>query len=61
MNRLHDEIKAVMALPEVRRQIIDIGLIPADTPSVEELQRFVNQEIVRWGKLVNQAGIAGSE
>jgi tripartite-type tricarboxylate transporter receptor subunit TctC len=61
VTKLHDEFKAIMALPEVRQQIANIGLIPIDTPSVAELQRFVSAEIVRWGKLVNQAGIAGSE
>jgi len=25
------------------------------------LQRFINSEIGRWGKVVHQAGIAGSE
>jgi tripartite-type tricarboxylate transporter receptor subunit TctC len=61
VDRLHAELAAVLALPEVRRQMINIGLIPVDTPSVTELRRFVSDEIVRWGKLVEQAGIAGSE
>jgi hypothetical protein len=38
-----------------------MGLIPVDTPSVEQLKSFVDSEIVRWGKLVQQAGIAGSQ
>ncbi len=41
--------------------MISMGLIPIDTPSVEELQNFVKSEIVRWGKLVQQVGIAGTE
>jgi len=27
----------------------------------EELQRFIDGEIVRWGKVVQQAGLAGTE
>jgi tripartite-type tricarboxylate transporter receptor subunit TctC len=61
VNRLHDEFKAVFNLPEVRQQMIAMGLIPIDTPSVEELQGFVRSEIVRWGKIVQQVGIAGTE
>jgi hypothetical protein len=41
--------------------MIAMGLIPIDTPSVEDLQRFVKSEIVHWGDLVRQVGIAGSE
>jgi hypothetical protein len=41
--------------------MIKMGLIPIDSPSVEELQSFVQSEIARWGKLVQQVGIAGTE
>jgi len=61
VNKLHDEIKTLVAQPEIQQQMIKMGLIPVDTPSVEQLQSFVASEIVRWGKLVQQAGIAGSE
>jgi tripartite-type tricarboxylate transporter receptor subunit TctC len=61
VNKLHDEIKALVAQPEIQQQMIQMGLIPVDTPSVEQLRNFVAFEIVRWGKLVQQAGIAGSE
>lgn len=61
VNRLHAELKAIMALPEMKQQLVTMGLLPVDSPPVDELQRFVATEIDRWGKLVQQAGIAGSE
>jgi tripartite-type tricarboxylate transporter receptor subunit TctC len=61
VNRLHAELQTVMASADIRRQMIEMGLIPVDTPSVEELQRFVDAEIVRWGRIVEQVGIAGTE
>jgi tripartite-type tricarboxylate transporter receptor subunit TctC len=61
VDRLHDEFKTVIKSPEIWQQMISMGLIPIDTPSVEELQNFVKSEIVRWGKLVQQVGIAGTE
>ena len=61
VNKLHDEIKTLVAQPEIQQQMIKMGLIPVDTPSVEQLKSFVASEIVRWGKLVQQAGIAGSQ
>jgi hypothetical protein len=38
-----------------------MGLLPVNTPSVAALQIFVETEIARWGKVVEQAGIAGSQ
>jgi len=61
VDKLHDEIKRAMAQPAMREQLIKMGLIPVDTPGVEELQRFLAREIDGWGKLVRQTGLAGSE
>jgi tripartite-type tricarboxylate transporter receptor subunit TctC len=61
VTRLNTELKAVMALPETKKQIVDIGLIPMEPPPVEEMQKFLAAEITRWGKLVHEAGIAGTE
>jgi tripartite-type tricarboxylate transporter receptor subunit TctC len=61
VDKLHAELIAILALPEVQSQILKLGMLSFDNPSVEGLQDFVKSEIVRWGKVVRQAGIAGSE
>jgi tripartite-type tricarboxylate transporter receptor subunit TctC len=61
VSRLHAQLRSIVALPEIQQQIVKIGMIPLDSPPPEELQPFINSEIVRWGKIVQQAGIAGSE
>ena len=61
VDRLHSELLSVVALPEFKDQIISGGMLPMDNPSVEGLQDFVKSEIVRWGAVVRQAGLAGSE
>jgi tripartite-type tricarboxylate transporter receptor subunit TctC len=61
VDRLHAELKSVIKSDDVWQQMIKMGLIPIDSPSVEELQSFVQSEIARWGKLVQQVGIAGTE
>ena len=61
VQRLHNEIKNISAQAEIEERIIKNGQTPTATPSVAELQNFVRSEIVRWGKVVQQAGIAGSE
>jgi tripartite-type tricarboxylate transporter receptor subunit TctC len=59
--KLHAELKSIGALPDVQRQISAMGLIPIDTPAVDDLQLYVKSEIERWGKVIRAAGIAGSE
>jgi tripartite-type tricarboxylate transporter receptor subunit TctC len=61
VDKLHRELMAVAALPEFKERIIAGGMLPMDNPSVEGLQDFVKSEIVRWGAVVRQAGLAGSE
>ena len=59
--KLHDTIAAIMNDPEVRTSLVRDGAIPQQSPPVDELKRFVASEIERWGKVVEKAGIAGSE
>jgi tripartite-type tricarboxylate transporter receptor subunit TctC len=61
VDKLHADFKAVLALPEVKEQIAKTGMVPMDDPSIATLQQFIKSEIERWGKVVRQAGIAGSQ
>jgi tripartite-type tricarboxylate transporter receptor subunit TctC len=61
LDKLNSEITAVLAMPEVREQILKYGLLPLQNQSVDELSLFVKHEIDRWGKVVRDAGIAGSQ
>ncbi len=59
--RLHAEITALAASAEIREQTIKLGMIPVTSPALAQLRGFLPREIGRWGTLVQQAGIAGSE
>jgi tripartite-type tricarboxylate transporter receptor subunit TctC len=61
VQRLHAEVKDFMVQPEIKEYVFKMGLLPVDTPSVPSLRVFVETEIARWGKVVEQAGIAGSQ
>jgi tripartite-type tricarboxylate transporter receptor subunit TctC len=60
VDKLNAEIKAVMALPEIQKQVTDRGQVPMASPTPAELSAFIDTEIGRWGKIVQQAGLAGS-
>jgi tripartite-type tricarboxylate transporter receptor subunit TctC len=59
--KLNGELNAAVAMTDVRARMRDIGMLPVGTGSPEELAQFFQSEIVRWGKVVQDAGIARSE
>jgi tripartite-type tricarboxylate transporter receptor subunit TctC len=61
VDKLAAETRRIVAAPDVQRLFIDTGNIPLSSPPPEQLQGYLKSEIVRWGKVVEQAGIAGSE
>ena len=61
VRRLNHELKGITVLPEIRERFTSMGLIPIDSPPVDRLQAYVKSEIARWGRVIQQAGIAGSE
>ena len=58
--KVNAELKAVMAEPDVQKQLIGRGQIPVVSPPPPELVRFMASETDRWGKIVREAGLAGS-
>lgn len=61
VDKLHDDFKSVLSLPEVKSEITTLGMLPMEDLPVAGLRAFVSSEIERWGKVVRQAGIAGSQ
>jgi tripartite-type tricarboxylate transporter receptor subunit TctC len=60
VEKLSAEIRAIIALPEIRQQIEKIGLEPLDSPPPAELRKFLDADITTWTNLVRQIGLAGS-
>jgi tripartite-type tricarboxylate transporter receptor subunit TctC len=44
-----------------KEQILKYRFLPLPNRGLEELKDFVKSEIVRWGKVVHEAGIAASQ
>jgi tripartite-type tricarboxylate transporter receptor subunit TctC len=56
VNQLNAEINRMVQQPEVRERFVSVGLIPiGGTP--EALGDYLKSEIVRWTKVVKEAGI----
>jgi len=54
VDRLSGEIQRIVRQPEVRARIIDLGTEPVgNTP--DEFRAFMESEVTRWAKVINQA------
>jgi len=61
VERLYRELKAILATPEMKKDFEATGRIAVDSPPPDALVKFVRDEIVRLGKVVEAAGIARSQ
>jgi tripartite-type tricarboxylate transporter receptor subunit TctC len=61
VQRLHVEFKAIMGLPDVQETVGRTGVVPVVSPPLAELPKFIATEKERWGKVVQQVGLAGTQ
>ena len=54
-------MKRIMSEPDMRERISAITPIPNDTPSIDEMRSYIASEQVKWGTLVKQLGLEGSQ
>lgn len=56
VTRIHSEVVKIMAIPEVRKRVVDLGFyIITNTP--EQFAAQVNEEVAKWGKVIRSANI----
>jgi hypothetical protein len=60
VDRLHANLKAIVMAPTTQQKLIELGVIPIDTPPVPTL-RACEARNWAWGKEVEHASLAGSE
>ena len=56
IGKLHGEIVAIMALPDVRERFVAQAAEPVGNRP-EEYAAFIQSEIVKWAKVVKEAGL----
>jgi tripartite-type tricarboxylate transporter receptor subunit TctC len=61
VQRLHNEFRTIMGLPDVQETVGRTGVVPVVSPSLDELSKFVVSEKERWGKVVAQVGLTGTQ
>ncbi len=61
IDRLHLEMKRAMMDPETRERIAALGLIPNDTPTIDDMRAYIQSERLKWGGMVRELGLEGSQ
>ena len=61
VERLHAEMKRIMQDTEMQAKIAALGLIPNDSPSIEDMRGYIQAEQLKWGTMVKQLGLEGSQ
>ena len=56
IKRLNSEVRAIVDSPEVKGHLADLGFQPI-TSTPEELGEFVKLQLVKWTKMIKEAGI----
>ncbi len=60
VDRLHAEMKKIMADPEMIKMTEKIGLIPVQSPDIKGIETYLAAEREKWGGLVKQIGLEGT-
>ena len=61
VDKLFADIGAVLEIPEVKKDFIEAGRIPAQQTSIEEMESYIKSERDKWRKVTEMAGVAGSQ
>jgi tripartite-type tricarboxylate transporter receptor subunit TctC len=54
-------MKRIMQAPEMRAQITALGLILNDSSSTEDMRSYIASEQLKWGAMVKQLGLEGTQ
>jgi tripartite-type tricarboxylate transporter receptor subunit TctC len=59
--KLYDAFRTVLADDTVRAKMITLGMVPQSSPPPDKLQAYIDADQARWGQVVKDAGLAGTE
>jgi tripartite-type tricarboxylate transporter receptor subunit TctC len=61
VERLHGEMRKIMSTPDMKQRAANIGLLPIDSPPLDGLRAYIKAEQDKWGKIVRDLGLAGTQ
>ena len=61
IDRLIGEMKRITGSAAFQQKVSTIGLIPRQPATLEDMQAYIRSERVRWGGIIKQLGLEGSQ
>jgi tripartite-type tricarboxylate transporter receptor subunit TctC len=61
IDTLHKALFAIMGSQEMHKELIAQGLVPVTSDPPDKLKNFIKAEVARYGRIVEQAGLKGSQ
>jgi tripartite-type tricarboxylate transporter receptor subunit TctC len=55
IRRIHDEVRTILALPDVRERLVNMGPAPSSS-TPEEFAAVVQAEVKKWAQVVKDSG-----
>jgi tripartite-type tricarboxylate transporter receptor subunit TctC len=61
LDKLNTEVDAIVHTDEINKKFVGMGLVPIGKGSRKELAAYVKSETGRWAKVIQNAGLAGTQ
>jgi tripartite-type tricarboxylate transporter receptor subunit TctC len=57
VNRLHAEVIKALAAADLKKQLLELGIVATSSASPAAFAAYVAQETAKWAKVIRAAGI----
>jgi tripartite-type tricarboxylate transporter receptor subunit TctC len=61
LEKLNREVNAIVQSPDMKQPLENLGMIGIGKGSLDELNAYVKSETTRWAKVIENAGLKGSQ
>jgi len=59
INRLHAEVVKALVAPDLKKQLLDLGIVTTSSASPAAFSNYIASETEKWAKITKAAGIKG--
>lgn len=59
INRLHAEVVKALTAPDLKKQLLDLGIVTTSSASPAAFTSYIASETAKWAKITKAAGIKG--
>ena len=57
ISRLHAEVGKALAAPDVKKQLLELGIVTTASASPAAFAAYIGAETEKWAKIIRNAGI----